>query len=73
MTYSEHTISSAGANIVLSVWEALDALVAIVFIPATMVHPLFYEPLLTQFAERGLTVVGMHPVGHGKSPRHPKR
>jgi alpha-beta hydrolase superfamily lysophospholipase len=74
--YSEHEIGSAGARIVLSVWEpdGPDAPVAvIVFFPATMVHPLFYEALLKGFAARGFAVVGIHPVGHGKSPRTKKR
>jgi alpha-beta hydrolase superfamily lysophospholipase len=34
-----------------------------------MVHPLYYETLLCGFAQRGFAVVGLHPVGHGKSPR----
>ena len=69
MDYSEHSIQSGNTEIVLSVWEAEQPDAAIIFIPATMVHPLFYEPLLAGFAERGFTVVGVHPVGHGKSPR----
>jgi alpha-beta hydrolase superfamily lysophospholipase len=71
--YSEHEIKSGGSNIVLSVWEPPAPEAAIVFIPATMVHPLFYEALLSGFAERGYAVVGVHPVGHGKSPRNIKR
>ncbi|MDR1322517.1 MAG: alpha/beta hydrolase [Gracilibacteraceae bacterium] len=72
--YSEHAVTSGGARIVLSVWEPPSAPeAAIVFIPATMVHPLYYEPLLRGFAERGFAVVGLHPVGHGKSPRDVKR
>ncbi|MDR1723543.1 MAG: lysophospholipase [Tannerella sp.] len=73
MKYFEQTISSGGIDIVLSVWEASDAKAVIVFVPATMVHPLFYKPLLQGFAERGITVVGVHPVGHGKSSREHKR
>jgi pimeloyl-ACP methyl ester carboxylesterase len=38
-----------------------------------MVHPLYYEPLLRGFAEQGFAVVGLHPVGHGKSPHDVKR
>ncbi|MDR1245941.1 MAG: lysophospholipase [Clostridiales Family XIII bacterium] len=71
--YSEHAVTSGGARIVLSVWEPPAPEAAIVFIPATMVHPLYYEPLLRGFAERGFAVVGLHPVGHGKSPRDVKR
>ena len=38
-----------------------------------MVYPLFYKSLLEGFAERGFTVIGVHPVGHGKSPRDTHR
>jgi alpha-beta hydrolase superfamily lysophospholipase len=55
------------------VWEPPAPEAAVVFIPATMVHPLYYEPLLSGFAERGFAVVGLHPVGHGKSPHDVKR
>ena len=71
--YSEHEISSGISRIVLSIWEPENPKAVIVFIPATMVHPLFYEPLLSGFAERGLAVVGIHPICHGKSPRDVKR
>ncbi|MDR1158516.1 MAG: lysophospholipase [Oscillospiraceae bacterium] len=71
--YSEHAITSSGTRIVLSVWEPPAPEAAVVFIPATMVHPLYYEPLLRGFAERGFAIVGLHPVGHGKSPRDVKR
>jgi alpha-beta hydrolase superfamily lysophospholipase len=71
--YAEHATTSGGARIVLSVWEPPSPNAAIVFIPATMVHPLYYEPLLRGFAERGFAVVGLHPVGHGKSSRDVKR
>ena len=69
IAYSEHIITSGGARIVLSVWAPPAPDAAVVFIPATMVYPLYYEPLLRGFAERGFAVVGLHPVGHGKSPR----
>ena len=67
--YSEHKIESGQSNIVLSVWEPQEPEAAIVFIPATMLHSLCYEPLLRGFAERGYAVAGLHPIGHGKSPR----
>jgi alpha-beta hydrolase superfamily lysophospholipase len=73
INYFERTIESGKSPIVLSVWTPPAPEAAIVFIPATMVHPLFYEPLLRGFAERGLAVVGVHPVGHGKSSRTVKR
>jgi len=71
--YSEHEIESTNTRIVLSIWEPEKPTLVIVFTPATMVHPLMYEPLLSGFAERGFAVVGVHPIGHGKSPRDVKR
>jgi len=71
--YYEQEIGSGGARIVLSVWSGKSPSAVIVFIPATMVHPIFYEKLLRGFARAGLAVVGLHPVGHGKSPRDVKR
>jgi len=76
VTYSELEIESTGTRIVLSVWEPMEPVVpevVIVFTPATMVHPLMYEPLLSGFAKQGFAVVGVHPIGHGKSPRDVKR
>jgi alpha-beta hydrolase superfamily lysophospholipase len=71
--YAECEIPFAGTRIVLSVWEPAEPEATIIFIPATMTHPLFYEPLLRGFAERGFAVVGVHPIGHGKSPREVRR
>jgi pimeloyl-ACP methyl ester carboxylesterase len=71
--YSEHEIESTNTRIVLSVWEPVQPALVIVFMPATMVHPLMYESLLSGFAKHSLAVVGVHPVGHGKSPRDVKR
>lgn len=72
--YSEHEIDSGNARIVISVWEPQQQPEAnIVFIPATMLHALFYEQLLSGFAAHGFAVFGLHPVGHGKSPRDTKR
>jgi len=73
MTYSEHEIKSGSACITLSVWEPQEPEAVIIFVPATMVHPLLYEPLLSGFAESGFAVIGLHPVGHGKSSRGVKR
>ena len=71
--YSEHNIVSGNTEIILSVWEYETPRAVIIFIPATMIHPLCYEPLLRGFAEYGYAVVGLHPVGHGKSPRNVRR
>jgi alpha-beta hydrolase superfamily lysophospholipase len=65
----EHFIRSAGQPIALSVWEAPGSRCSIVFVPGTGVHPLFYSEFLTDVAEAGYTVVGVHPEGHGRSPR----
>jgi pimeloyl-ACP methyl ester carboxylesterase len=73
IAYSEHEIQSGKSCIVLSLWEPQSPKAVLVFIPATMLHPLMYKPLLSGFAARGIAVVGVHPVGHGKSPRDIKR
>ena len=73
MEYSEHKIVSGNAEIVLSIWDHEEPEAAIVFVPATMIHPLFYEPLLRGLTARGYAVVGLHPVGHGKSSRDIRR
>jgi alpha-beta hydrolase superfamily lysophospholipase len=55
---------------VLSVWAAATPQApAVLFVPGTMTHPLFYEDFLDALARDGLTVVGLHPPAHGKSPR----
>jgi alpha-beta hydrolase superfamily lysophospholipase len=67
--YREVLISSSGGTVALSVWEANPDAPAVVFLPGTMTHPLFYEDFLDALNRAGLTVVGLHPAGHGKSPR----
>ncbi len=67
--YQEVTITSAGVPIVLSVWHGRSGGPVVVFLPGTMTHPLFYEEFCDGLAAHGITVVGMHPEGHGKSPR----
>lgn len=76
--YHEVLISSAGAPIALSVWDPagrtpIDEPAAprgvVVFLPGTAVHPLFYEEFLDALSLAGWAVVGVHPEGHGKSPR----
>lgn len=67
--YCEVVISSAGTPIVLSVWAGHPDQAAVVFLPGTMTHPLFYEEFLDALNRTGLTVVGVHSQGHGKSPR----
>lgn len=67
--YRELVITSAGAPIVLSVWEGQPGHAAVVFLAGTMTHPLFYEDFLDALNRAGVTVVGVHVQGHGKSPR----
>jgi alpha-beta hydrolase superfamily lysophospholipase len=71
--YEEITIVSAGAPIVLSVWPGEPAAPTVVFLPGTMTHPLFYEEFLEGLHRRGLSVVGVHYQGHGKSPQIRRR
>ncbi len=67
--YREVVICSAGAPIVLSVWAGRPDRASVVFLPGTMTHPLFYEDFLDALNRSGLTVIGVHSQGHGKSPR----
>jgi alpha-beta hydrolase superfamily lysophospholipase len=67
--YREVVVPSQDADIVLSVWEGAAAQPVVLFLPGTMTHPLFYEEFLTALAESGVTTVGLHAQGHGKSPR----
>jgi alpha-beta hydrolase superfamily lysophospholipase len=67
--YEEIQLHSEGVPIVVSVWHADPALATVVFLPGTMVHPLFYAEFLDGLAAGGFTVVGVHSQGHGLSPR----
>jgi alpha-beta hydrolase superfamily lysophospholipase len=71
--YHETVIVSAGAPIVLSVWPGDPGAPTVVFLPGTMTHPLFYADFLDGLNQRGLSVVGVHYQGHGKSPRSGSR
>jgi len=67
--YREVVLWSAGVRIVLSVWDGAPDKPVVLFLPGTMTHPLFYEEFLDALNRAGLTVVGLHGQGHGKSPR----
>jgi alpha-beta hydrolase superfamily lysophospholipase len=67
--YQEVTIASAGAPIVLSIWRGDPGSPTVVFLPGTMTHPLFYAEFLEGLGRRGLSAVGVHYQGHGRSPR----
>jgi alpha-beta hydrolase superfamily lysophospholipase len=71
--YDESVIVSAGVPIVLSIWRANPGAPTVVFLPGTMTHPLFYKEFLDGLNRRGLSVVGVHYQGHGKSPRSRRR
>jgi alpha-beta hydrolase superfamily lysophospholipase len=67
--YEETTIESGGVPIVLSVWRGTPRAPIVVFFSGTMGHPLFHEEFLDGLNQAGFSVVGLHPQGHGKSPR----
>jgi alpha-beta hydrolase superfamily lysophospholipase len=67
--YAEVVLDSRGVPVVLSVWAGPPAAPVVLFLPGTMTHPLLYEELLDALNRDGLTVVGLHPRAHGKSPR----
>ncbi|MCD1293446.1 alpha/beta hydrolase [Methanocella sp. CWC-04] len=67
--YEETLIGSQGVPIALSIWKGKEGWPCIVFLPATMTHPLFYEELLDGISREGFNVIGVHFQCHGKSPR----
>ncbi len=67
--YRETEITSAGAPVVLSCYDAGPEAAVVLFLPGTMVHPLFYDAFLRRLAASGYNVVGLHFLSHGKSPR----
>jgi alpha-beta hydrolase superfamily lysophospholipase len=67
--YDEVTIPSAGVPIVLSRYHAAEAAPVVIFLPGTMVYPLFYDSFLGRLAASGFNVVAIHFLSHGKSPR----
>lgn len=67
--YEEVQLRSGGVPIVVSIWAADPSRATVVFLPGTMVHPLFYTEFLDGLAAAGFTVVGVHSQGHGHSPR----
>ena len=71
--YREQLIDSSGFPVALSLWEGDPGEPVVLFLPGTMTHPLFYEEFLDALNVDGLTVVGLHPAGHGKSPRVRRR
>jgi alpha-beta hydrolase superfamily lysophospholipase len=71
--YQDMVVTSVDAPIVLSVWRGDPSAPTVVFLPGTMTHPLFYAEFLDGLNQRGLSVVGVHYQGHGKSLRIRRR
>lgn len=71
--YSETLIESCKTKIALSIYESKKENPTIIFLPGTMVHPLFYDDFLSSVASNGYNVIGVHFINHGKSPREVKR
>jgi alpha-beta hydrolase superfamily lysophospholipase len=71
--YREVVLEGGGLPVVLSVWDGDPTAPAVLFLPGTMTHPLFYEEFLDAVNRAGHTVVGVHLAGHGKSPRARRR
>ncbi len=67
--YDEVTLTSSGVPIVLSRYHSGEDDPVVIFLPGTMVHPLFYDSFLSKLARSGFNVVGIHFISHGKSPR----
>lgn len=67
--YTEIFINSGGISICLSIYENTPQSPPVLFLPGTMVHPLFYDDFLTALSHEGFNVIGLHFLSHGKSPR----
>ena len=67
--YFEAEIDSCGIPIVLSNYPSSPDKPCVLFLPGTMVHPLFYDEFLARIAGSGFNVAGLHFISHGKSPR----
>ena len=66
--YEEVSIISNGVPLVLSIWKAQGKAPCLLFYPGTMTSPLLYSELLHRLRTLGLTSIGIHHHGHGKSP-----
>lgn len=69
MSYREEYIKSGKGNIALSIWDTGKHNPCIIFLPATMAYPAFWNDILTRLSESEINVIGIHFVGHGKSGR----
>ena len=66
--YFEERINVSGIPVTLSLYNHLPGKPTVLFLPGTMVHPLFYDEFLSRIADAGFNVVGIHFISHGKSP-----
>jgi alpha-beta hydrolase superfamily lysophospholipase len=66
--YDEVTITSAEAPVVLAQYHSDEKDPVVIFLPGTMVHPLFYDSFLTKLCKSGFNVIGINFISHGKSP-----
>ncbi len=67
--YEEIRFLSGDAPMTLSIWKAGKSAPCLVFYPGTMASPLLYVDLLQRLHALGFTVLGIHHLSHGKSPR----
>jgi len=67
--YEEVSLRSCGVPMALSIWKSEKDAPSLVFYPGTMASPLLYSELLHCLREHGFTVLGIHHLSHGKSPR----
>jgi pimeloyl-ACP methyl ester carboxylesterase len=71
--YEETRIRSCGVPVALSIWKTRScsgkAAPCLVFHPGTMASPPVYGELMQRLRECGFTVIGVHHLSHGKSPR----
>jgi Predicted hydrolases or acyltransferases (alpha/beta hydrolase superfamily) len=73
MNYREEYIKSGKGEIALSIWDTGNDYPCIIFLPATMSYPAFWDDFLTRLSECEINVIGIHFVGHGKSERKTRK
>jgi alpha-beta hydrolase superfamily lysophospholipase len=66
--YEEVLIEPSSVPMALSIWTGQSGAPCVLFLPATMTHPLLYEEFLDELMKAGFNVVGVHYAEHGKSP-----
>lgn len=66
--YREVLIDSEGLGVALSVWEGQSGAPAVLFLPGTMTHPLFYEEFLDALNRRASPPWVCIRPGTGRAP-----